>query len=297
MSEGVIRIASTGVYKTGDVDFDVTWDVTGQDLVTAIDWGQFDEWKPETWVQQVETNFVRTAELKMRSSNVNPRISCVYQADVPDDCEVEATVKLISGINEGQLLFRYTDENNYYFAGMNAYDSFAGIGKSVDGVHSVVVTSDRPAEDIDPSGTYVTKVRAIGNKIFLYINDKLECWTSDDAHPTGRAGVSSYKSIVDFDYFYVRDINGALLEQDQFGDYIKDASFYIINRETSSITLSAESADFLPIELVDETSLIWDLTENIPVNQSKRVNLTMQVFPDAPLGDFSYNIIVRGNYG
>jgi hypothetical protein len=295
MSEGVIRIASTGVYKTGDVDFDVTWDVTGQDLVTHIDWGQFDNWKPETWVQQVETNFVRTAELKLRSVNVS-RTTCIYQADVPDDCEVEATVELVSGDNEpeGQLIFRYTDEDNYYFAGVNTYSKFAGIGKRVDGVYSMVITSDKPTTD---TGKYVTKVRAIGNKLFLYIDDKLECWTTDDSHSTGRAGLTSNRSIVDFDYFYVRDINGALLEQDQFGDYIKDASFYIINREESSITLSAESADFMPIELVDETSLIWDLTESIPVNQSKRVNLTMEIFPDAPLGDFTYNILVRGNYG
>ena len=286
-----------------NLDFDVTFDVTGQNLVTHIDWGQFEEWKPERWIEQALGNFTRTAELKIRSINANPRLTYIFETNrpntspIPDNCEVEATVKLISGINEGQLIFRYTDENNYYFAGVGAYDSFAGIGKSINGVHSVVVTSDRPAEDIDPAGTYVTKIRAIGNKLFLYIDDKLECWTTDDTHPTGEAGLTSYKSVVDFDYFYIRDINGALLEQDQFGDYIKDASFYIINREASSIVLSAESADFLPIELTDETDLYWDLADSIPVSQSKRVNLTMQIFPDAPLGDFSYNILVRGNYG
>jgi len=306
MTEGVIGIPTVGVYKSGDVDFDITKDATGTQDVTEIYWGHFGEWNPLNWEDFAgdPTTWLREEQMYVTADGAGrgEGKARFTKWTPPSDLEAEvrsmADLTVSGGTSEAQVILRWTyddeDIHNYYFGGVGAWGYKAAIGKVVDNVSTLIAYS---AEDdsVIQDRMYKTRFKAVGDKLFLYVDDKLECWTTDTDIEAGWTGLRVYNSKIQFDNYYVRDINGVIIEQDKFGDFVRDTSFYVVNREASPITFIADATDIDPPELVDKIDISWDLSSPIQPGQSQRVNITLEVLPDAPEGDFFFNVTVRGN--
>ncbi|MBA2449656.1 MAG: DUF1080 domain-containing protein [Chloroflexi bacterium] len=97
-----------------------------------------------------------------------------------------------SGGNAGhQLLFRVTDDDNYYYVTIDTLDSQVALGKKVNGQVTTIVDW-RETDAIDLAGNVNrTSVRAAGDDIRVYVNDELILRGSDSTFTTGVFGFAT----------------------------------------------------------------------------------------------------------
>lgn len=300
MREGLIKVNAVGVYRSGNVAFDVSYDSMGEFPVELIDWGVFEDWSQDKWKTTTSGgNFHQSGGNVLLGDNLTlSRRNCISLVNVSGNIKVEADVNVIEKTTnpEGQLLIRYKDEGNYYFAGIGAYGYRGAIGKTVASTSSLIAKSFASGTKmgINLNKPYDVRLEAMNDYLFLYIDNKLECWVKDVTHKTGNVGLSTYKSKVSYDNFKAIGLDGSIKAQDNFGDYVKEKDFYIVNKELTPIECTAKADNVLPVELTANMDISWDLVNPIVGNGSKKVKLKMEIFPEAPSGDFTYSLIVTG---
>jgi hypothetical protein len=302
MPEGTININAVGVFRTGDVNFDVTWDLAGKNPVTQINWGEFKDWNPDDWKSMSSGgNFYRpsSSNVLIGDSLTTARINCVVAALTPQNLNIEADVTALQTsktVPEEQLIVRYKDEGNYYFAGIGAWGYKGGIGKVVASKATMIAHTQTSGtkSGIKVGQQYKLKVSASGNYIYLYIDGQYMCWANDATLTSGKVGVTSFKSKVQYDNFKAYNKDGTVGFQDNFGDYKKTTDFYIVNKEIVPLVCTASALNIIPTELTDNIDITWDLNTSIGGNTTKKVKLQMDILPDAPAGNFSYSMVING---
>ena len=107
------------------------------------------------------------------------------------DYQITAGVTVPAGQFAG-IVFRYTDSNNYYWAGIGDWGNQYGISKVVGGVYSEIVGSGTASSN--GAGTYTLEVVAQGSTITLYVNNVLVLTTTDATFASGAIGLRTYQT-------------------------------------------------------------------------------------------------------
>lgn len=122
--------------------------------------------------------------------------------------EIATRTKIMSsdGRPESQIIFRYENTDNYYFAGLGAWGYLAAIGTMDEGSARMLVGGGNPDYvDIDLDHWYDLKVRAAGSTFEVYVDDILVCTADDLQHGFGAIGLTSIHSDTVFDSFVAVD--------------------------------------------------------------------------------------------
>jgi hypothetical protein len=107
--------------------------------------------------------------------------------------QITASVTILAG-GEGNIVFRFGDPNNFYYAGMGDWQHQYSISKIFNGVPSEIVGSG--VEQSNGAGTYTLMVVAQGNTIKLYVNNVQVLTTTDNTFTFGSVGFRTFASIV-----------------------------------------------------------------------------------------------------
>lgn len=83
------------------------------------------------------------------------------------------------------VVFRYTDQNNYYLFTMHQEGSFRRVVKNENGVFSKIVED---SAGYSKGQWYAVRIDAQGDKFNIYLDDQLIFEFSDSAHPQGKIG-------------------------------------------------------------------------------------------------------------
>ena len=128
-----------------------------------------------------------------------------YELSVAETAEHLNTIK--SFIGSG-IVFRMTDVNNYYMFRLAGEDGVV-LGKMVNGVWTDL-GHPRRVDFLDggrtrPKTWYKLKVVARGSNIQCFINDNPVISTTDATFSVGRFGVTTFKTMSDFEYIKVTE--------------------------------------------------------------------------------------------
>jgi hypothetical protein len=107
------------------------------------------------------------------------------------DYQITAPVTISAG-GEAAIVFRYNDQNNFYWAGLGCWGNQYSISKSVAGTDSEITNSGTSASN--PAGTYTLEVVAQGTTISFYVDNVLELTTTDSSLTSGAIGFRTYDS-------------------------------------------------------------------------------------------------------
>jgi len=108
--------------------------------------------------------------------------------------QITAVVTLPAGQFAG-IVFRYSNSNNYYWAGIGDWGNQYGISKVVGGVNSEIIGSGTASSN--GAGTYTLKVVTQGSTITLYVNSILVLTTTDTTFASGAIGLRTYNTTIE----------------------------------------------------------------------------------------------------
>ena len=91
---------------------------------------------------------------------------------------------------EASIVFRLTDSNNFYWAGIGCWKHQYSISKVIAGTYSEITSSGTSSSN--GAGTYTLKVVAQGSTITLYVNDVSRLTTTDTTFVSGAIGLRTY---------------------------------------------------------------------------------------------------------
>lgn len=152
---------------------------------------------------------IANGELSGRG-NESEIANLLLNIDVGKDYEITFKSHLefnwyIDGQNEDivrQAVWRYTDNNNYYFGGatIGGVAYYRGEIK----IHNSGISSTLSYHDYDyASGWTQIKIVVKGSVFTLYVNGVQICTATDTTYSTGKVGLSVYGSEVHFDDFKI----------------------------------------------------------------------------------------------
>jgi hypothetical protein len=130
------------------------------------------------------------------------------------DQSIEADVRimeLVGTTSWAGFLLRYTDLQNYYYLRVNR-DSVQ-IRKIVGGVFQPVATAPL---SLVLGRVYRFRIEAIGSQLRAFVNGVQVINVTDDAHASGRAGLSMFRARTDYDNVIVTSRPQTLLHTDTF---------------------------------------------------------------------------------
>lgn len=96
------------------------------------------------------------------------------------------------------LVARYVDENNHYILALRNSNSLV-LTRRVNGVDT---TLGNFTVDVVPEEYYEMRLDAIGDQLRAYLNGRLLFERTDDAHPVGNSGLTTFKTHAEFDNFH-----------------------------------------------------------------------------------------------
>jgi hypothetical protein len=103
-------------------------------------------------------------------------------------------VNTISDQRNVDIVFRFTDTNNFYFAGIGGWGSQYEISKMLSGTPSQLVGYGT-VSSISINTPYTIRVSAISNTITLYVNSNQVLQTTDSSFSSGEIGIRAYNDI------------------------------------------------------------------------------------------------------
>jgi hypothetical protein len=145
--------------------------------------------------------------------------------------QVTASVTILAG-GEGNIVFRFGDPNNFYYAGMGDWQHQYSISKIFNGVASEIVGSG--VEQSNGAGTYTLMVVAQGNTIKLYVNNVQVLTTTDNTFTFGSVGIRTFASLVQ-----VKSINVLSLSSSLSVSISPSGSFLMDVGQTKTFTATA----------------------------------------------------------
>jgi hypothetical protein len=93
------------------------------------------------------------------------------------------------------LIARYADDSNYYYVTLRTSNQLS-LRKLVNG--SIVTLGSVP-QTVALNVNHDLKLEAVGNQLRVYLNGRLRLQAQDSAHPSGRAGLMTYKTAANYD--------------------------------------------------------------------------------------------------
>jgi hypothetical protein len=125
-----------------------------------------------------------------------------------------------SGVIEPQVVFRYVDSDNYYFAGIGVWGYKAGIARVIDG-NAVRIAEGGAGNyaDLDTNVWYDLDIVVEDNLFTVYVDGEEICSVTDVTHTSGAVGLTSYNSELMYDYMKVFESTDQsnILFEDYFG--------------------------------------------------------------------------------
>jgi hypothetical protein len=231
-----------------EIDIFLSWDVLGQDPVYHIDWGKMEtDTTNQTafWIKNAATVDVwltmnmsdwlppdanETLTLRWDRVNLNdwriisgdwaivndelhassvPRGTIVVREDPGFNYEISTRAKVTFSANgrpEAQVAVRYRDSDNYYFCGLGGYGYKAAIGIYEAGSARMLASGGNPDyQDVLLGQWYDLKVRVAGSTITVYVDGQEVCTVDDSTHGFGGMGLTTITSDVAYDDFIVVD--------------------------------------------------------------------------------------------
>jgi hypothetical protein len=120
--------------------------------------------------------------LKMKSNTGSDFNITVLKSNYYQNCEIEAKVKAVQGDEDqgGGLVWRYIDAKNYYIVRVNPLENNIRLYKVVNG-NRRQMQSEKTSVKIGE--WFTVTVKAMGNSIECFLNDKKVFSDSDDTFP------------------------------------------------------------------------------------------------------------------
>ena len=178
-------------------------DPEAADLFIAYDWN----WVKliDTWQAYSEEFSIVNAQLAFTSQNVDPIIRA--RVDPGFNQEILTRTKITTGPSpESQIVFRYVDSQNYYFAGIGAWGYKAGIGRIINGVATRLAETGNPSYvDVTLDQWYDLRLRVSGSTFTLYVDGEEVCVAEDTSLGYGEIGVRGRYADVVWDSYVVLD--------------------------------------------------------------------------------------------
>ena len=224
-----------GEFETGESSSLETWvrnealidvwlTLTWEDLIPAdaaqyvsLDWD---------WVKLIDTWKAYPAEFSI----VNEQLVCeevytdpiiIARAEPGFNYEISTNTTITASPTnrpESQIVFRYTDSQNYYFAGLGAYGYKAAIGRVVNGVATRIAQGGNANYvDVNLDQWYDVKVRVAGSTFTVYIDGEEICVAEDTSLGQGDIGLRALFSTVVWDSYVAVDAFDA--DNVMFEDY------------------------------------------------------------------------------
>jgi len=225
------QYSSERISSFGEVDYSTTNAIFKNDFSNTLS-----DWSIESGVWAIEDGKLRG------TASDNQRIMILYRGEVGKDYEINVKVYVISAIKfpEGQIIFRYKNTGNYYFAGIGVYGYKAAIGVKINGNASLIASGG----ELGAAKTgvwYNLRVKAVGSTLTVYVDGTEICSVVDTVYATGKVGLTVYSSSVYFDDFEIRKLSSTEQEsifrlhvegtqiKDQFGRrvYLKGVGFNV----------------------------------------------------------------------
>lgn len=177
----------------------------------------------EQWTQVIGewsiTNGSTFAPYNLYISSEGGRSRLLANDDLRFNYEITTRVQATAPTDspEMQIIFRYRDGQNHYFAGIGAWGYKAAIGKFEDGAVTRIAEGGNPGyADIVIGQWYNLKVRVIGSTFSVYVDDELICTVDDTTHGFGRWGLTTLQTDTVYDWVELRD---PFTEDLLFADY------------------------------------------------------------------------------
>lgn len=138
-------------------------------------------WAAETgtWITALDTS---NSALKMSENDGSEFNIAVLKSIKFMNAEIEARVKALQGEEDqgGGLIWRYVNSKNYYIARLNPLENNIRVYKVVNGKRKQLQTEDTSVKTAE---WFTLKVKAQGDRIECYLNDKMILSGIDDTFP------------------------------------------------------------------------------------------------------------------
>jgi hypothetical protein len=93
------------------------------------------------------------------------------------------------------LIARYTDDRNYYYLSLRSSNTLS-LRKLINGAITTIATVPF---NVSVGTWYSLRLEATGNALRAYVNESLALQATDNSHPEGRAGPTTFKAAAEFD--------------------------------------------------------------------------------------------------
>lgn len=209
----------------------------------------------DTWKAYPEEFSIINAQLVCTPPQpVDPII--IARAEPGFNYEITTRTKVTASATnrpETQIVFRYRDSQNYYFAGIGPWGYYGAIGKLVDGQATRIAQGGNPSYvDISLNTWYDVKVRVAGSTFTLYINDTEICSIEDTSIGYGDIGLRALYSDVVWDSYVA--VNAFNPEDIIFEDYFVGAPLDVSTSRKVTFTVTSTAA----APITDEDT--WDFS-------------------------------------
>jgi hypothetical protein len=188
------------------------------------------------------------------------------------DQSIQADVRIVELADASSwagFLLRYTDLQNYYYLRVNR-DSVK-MRKIVGGVFQPVATAPL---SLVLGRVYRFRIEAIGSRLRAFVNGQPVLDATDDAHASGRAGLSMFRARTDYDNVIVTSRPQTLLHADTFSETFSE-------RQRPWTSAPANAWSIVPY------------TSGEHVYRQSRLTGTPRAVNGAPTGDQIVQAIVR----
>lgn len=132
-----------------------------------------------------------------RQRNIEGNARAILQTFEGTDQAIQTDLRILS--MEGPtpwagLMVRYTDPNNFYYLLVNA--TSIQIRRNVHGTFGPIA---RAPFTLTLGHTYRFRLEAIGTRIRAFLNGELVAEAIDDTHPSGKVGLTMWRSVSEYD--------------------------------------------------------------------------------------------------
>ena len=307
-------ITAFGTTQDGPLDIDISWDLFGGDDVEHIDWGQYMlDYDPEMYYDHIPPGSItKMGNNLIIDAQGLGRASAIIKSDLTgadglyelEDAIIQSNLWIEAGENEGQVIFRYQDAGNYYFAGIGGEGYLGAIGMMSNGSYTLLAHSAGPNDgsEIELFKEYKLRIEDVDDEIKLYINDILSCTVVDSSVQGNLYGISAWNTKVRFMEFKIADKEFSTYHFfDQFGTSKKQNSMYITNQSEYPLNLSMGMQNMIPAALIDHVNLYFNGGNSaLGVNRVRTSTVEFEVLPtatnvlpsDGTVSDFSFEIVL-----
>ena len=200
----------------------------------------------DTWTAYSDVFRIENAQLVCEEIIIDPII--ISRAASAFNYEITTRTKVETSVGhrpETQIVFRYVDAQNYYFAGIGAWGYKASIGKVVNGVVTRIAETGNPNYvDINLEQWYDLKVRVAGSTFTVYIDGEEQCTAEDTNIGFGAVGLRALYSKVIWDSFVVVDAFDT--ENILFQDYFVGSPLKVSTSRKVTFTVTSIAAAPIP---------------------------------------------------